>query len=85
MASMGSKYIHTYICIQTDTTECITLLRICAQGGNDHVANCLLSLCDDALIENQNGCVILQNNGPMKIVNFVHAQTAETRFSFRRL
>ena len=40
-------------------------------------------LRDDVLIENNNyGCVIMQNNGAMKIVNFTHAQTAETRCSF---
>ena len=40
-------------------------------------------LRDDVLIENNNsGCVIMQNNKAMKIVNFTHAQTAETRRSF---
>ena len=40
-------------------------------------------LHDDVLIENNKyGCVIMQNNGAMKIVNFTHAQTAETRHSF---
>ena len=34
-------------------------------------------------VENNNdGYVIMQNNGAMKIVNFAHAQTAETRRSF---
>ena len=42
-------------------------------------------LRDDVLIENNNYvCVIMQNNGAMKIVNFTHAQTAETRRSFLR-
>ena len=27
-------------------------------------------------------CVIMQNNGAMKIVNFTHAQTAETMQAF---
>ena len=37
---------------------------------------------DDVLIEkNNDGCVIMQNNGAMKIVNFTHAQT---RRSFLR-
>ena len=60
---------------------------------NDHVVIVLLFvyhfylyhvvLCDDVLIENNNsGCVIMQNNEAMKIVNFTHAQTAETRRSF---
>ena len=43
-------------------------------------------LPDDVLIEtNKYGCVIIQNNGAMKIVNFMHAQMAETRCSFLRL
>ena len=42
-------------------------------------------LRDDVLIENNNyGCVIMQNNGVMKIVNYTHVQTAETRCSFLR-
>ena len=37
-------------------------------------------LRDDVLIENNNyGCVSMQNNRAMKLVNFAHAQTAETR------
>ena len=37
-------------------------------------------LRDDVLIENNKyGCIIMQNNWAMKIVNFTHAQTAETR------
>ena len=43
-------------------------------------------LCDDScdvLIQNNHyGCIIMHNNGAMKIVNFMHAQTAETRCSF---
>ena len=40
-------------------------------------------LRDDVLIEsNKYGCIIMQNNGAMKIVNFTHAQIAETRRSF---
>ena len=36
-------------------------------------------LRDDVLIENNKyGCVIMQNNWAMKIVNFMHVQTAET-------
>ena len=32
-------------------------------------------LCDDVLIENHKyGCVIMQKNGAMKIVNFTHVQ-----------
>ena len=43
-------------------------------------------LRDDVLIENNKyGCVIMQNNGAMKIINFMHAQMAETRCSFLRL
>ena len=43
-------------------------------------------LRDDVLIENiKYGCVIMQNNGAMKLVNFTHAQTAETRRSFHHL
>ena len=40
----------------------------------------------DVLIEN-NKCsyIIMQNNEAMKIVNFTHAQTAETKHSFHRL
>ena len=42
-------------------------------------------LRDDVLIENNKyGYVIMQNNGAMKIVNFTHVQTAETRCSFLR-
>ena len=42
-------------------------------------------LRDDVLIENNNySCVIMQNNGAMKVVNFAHAQTAETKRSFLR-
>ena len=42
-----------------------------------------LMLHDDVSIENNNyGCIIMQNNGAMKIVNFTYAQTAETRRSF---
>ena len=38
---------------------------------------------DDVLIENNKyGYVTMQNNGAIKIVNFTHAQTAETRHSF---
>ena len=49
----------------------------------------LFTLCmmlrEDVLIENNNyGCVIMQKNGAMKIVNFMHVQTAETRHSFLR-
>ena len=41
-------------------------------------------LRDDVLIENNKyGYVTMQNNGAMKLVNFTHAQTAETRRSFR--
>ena len=37
----------------------------------------------DVLIEsNKYGYVTIQNNGAMKIANFTHAQTAETRRSF---
>ena len=37
-------------------------------------------LRDDVLIESYKyGYVIMQNNGAMKKVNFMHAQTAETR------
>ena len=37
----------------------------------------------DVLIEsNKYGYVTIQNNGAMKIVNFTHAQTPETRRSF---
>ena len=40
-------------------------------------------LCDEVLIENNKyGYVTMQNNGAMKIVNFMHVQTAETRCSF---
>ena len=40
-------------------------------------------LRDDVLIENiKYGCIIMQNNRAMKLVNFTHAQTAETRYSF---
>ena len=39
-------------------------------------------LSDDVLIENNKfGFAIMQNNGAMKIVNFMHTQTAETRHS----
>ena len=42
-------------------------------------------LRDDVLIENNNyACVIMQNNGAMKIVNFTNVQMAETRRSFLR-
>ena len=41
-------------------------------------------LRDDILIENNKYCcVIMQNNGAMKIVNFTHVQMVETRHSFR--
>ena len=41
---------------------------------------------DDVLFENNKyGYVTMQNNGTMEIVNFTHAQTAETRRSFLRL
>ena len=43
-------------------------------------------LHDDVLIENNKynyGYVTMQNNGAMKIANFTHAQTTETRRSFR--
>ena len=54
---------------------------------NDHVVNCFtfysVMLRDDVLIENNKyGCVIMQNNEAMKIVNFTHVQTAEIRHSF---
>ena len=40
-------------------------------------------LRDDVLIENNKySYVTVQNNGAMKIVIFMHAQTAETRRSF---
>ena len=40
-------------------------------------------LRDDVLIENNKyGYITMQNNGAMKIVNFMHAQVAETRRSF---
>ena len=55
---------------------------------NDHVVIILLFssvMLRNVLIENNKfGCVIMQNNGAMKIVNFTHAQTAETRHSFLR-
>ena len=35
--------------------------------------------------DNKYGCVIMQNNGVMKIINFMHAQQAQTRLSFHRL
>ena len=42
-------------------------------------------LRDDVLIENNKyGCIIIQNNGAMKIVNLTHVQMAETRCSFHR-
>ena len=42
-----------------------------------------MMLRDDILIENNKyGYVTMQNNGTMKIVNFTHAHTAETRRSF---
>ena len=42
-------------------------------------------LRDDVLIENSKySYVTMQNNGAMKIVDFTHAQTAETRHSFLR-
>ena len=51
---------------------------------NDHVVIVLLLLCDDVLIENNKyGYVTMPNYGAMKIVNFTHVQTAETRCSFR--
>ena len=57
-------------------------------GRNDRVVIVFfysVMLRDDVLIENNKyGCVIMQNNGAMKIVNFTHAQTAETRRSFCR-
>ena len=41
---------------------------------------------NDVLIENNKyGYITIQNNGAMKIVNFTHAQTAETRRSFLHL
>ena len=43
-------------------------------------------LRDNVLIENiRYGCIIIQNNGAMKLVNFTHAQTAETKCSFHHL
>ena len=40
-------------------------------------------LHDDVLIENNKyGYITMQNNGAMKIINFTHAQTAETRRFF---
>ena len=43
-------------------------------------------LHDGVLIENiKYGCVIMQNNGAMKIVNFTHVQMAEIRHSFLHL
>ena len=42
-----------------------------------------MMLRDDVLIENiKYGCIIMQNNGAMKIVNFTHAQMAKTSCSF---
>ena len=42
-------------------------------------------LRDDVLIENNKyGYIIMQNIVAMKIVNFTHAQMAETRHSFCR-
>ena len=41
-------------------------------------------LQDDILTENNKcGYVTMQNNRTMKVVNFTHAQMAETRRSFR--
>ena len=40
-----------------------------------------MMLRDDVLIENSKyGCIIMQNNGAMKKVNFTHVQMAETSF-----
>ena len=52
-------------------------------------ADCLtfysVMLHDDVLLENiKYGCIIMQNNGAVLLVNFTHAQTAETRHSFCR-
>ena len=47
---------------------------------NDCVVIILLLLHND----NKYGCVIVQNNGAMKIVNFMYAQTAKTRHSILR-
>ena len=57
-------------------------------GRNDHVVIVFTfysaMLHNDVLIKNKKyGWVIMQNDGAMKIVNFMHAQTAETRCSFR--
>ena len=60
-----------------------SIMATCSDSDDEFSSALVLLLHDDVLIKNNNyGCINMQNNGAMKIVNFTHVQMTETRRSF---